>query len=429
MTESRSSILCPFIFIAVLVGATGPALGKGAAAAEKKYMREVRSISASVYDTERKLHGAKTKEQSDKLRNRYYELLEREKKVLEELDTEMDAAIEADEDVADRWMKVYEKVEKETYEYRSETERNTRPIRVLISEICYFSKPQSLEWIEIANISEKPVDISRWQLVDGQSVRLRFPPKIPLLKPKQYAIVKLDDQQASVEHNEKTKKLIIHLPAKSILGDAGGHIALLNSSGWSFRPSSRNIEAYISWGYGPGLVLGAAIRANRWSDTFDGYLGTANHHFMVPPPGIRFLKPGGSLGWVGLYDKGAKKRTDLASWGIFTADEVTPGRQPVRRRPIIAPRWNADNPFKPVTRMDDNGRARLVVAEQEDQLASVLRQVFSDIECTRLVKEPKDEDVTLKPSMKYFWRAQNIYLDGARSPWSEVYIIESGGDE
>lgn len=290
---------------------------------------------------------------------------------------------------------------------------------VVISEVCYWPKKGEAEWVELANVSDKPVDIKGWQLVDGQSLDFVVSEKSLLMPSMSYLIVKLDGTgKMPTPFNQS--KATTHSPrggVGNLLGDKGGQIALYSPEIDVFNPSE--IRSYVAWGRSPGKIVADAVKSEHWSSPADSVLGSGQE--IIWGPG-RTIQQGGS---IGLIEPVTRRVYAYNRWGVFAPSETNQGETGAGKRgPILTP-YAPDG-----AKTDSRGYRNISVIPVEDGVKYQF-QVCSDRECTKLFLEHTGGNFDYrieKPipaNSTYFWRARLIYPNGVESQWSEVRSLSS----
>jgi len=299
------------------------------------------------------------------------------------------------------------------------------PLDVVISEVCYWPKDGEHEWVELANTSDEPVDVSGWVLLDGQTLNYSLPDKLPAVPPKGFVLVVFDGTGAAPSPFDKDVKAIVHTAPGlkgDVLGDRGGHLALYSPGEYGPQPGMTTMRSYLAWGLSPGTVLTHAIAAGRWRRAEDVPRGA------VPPPrGAtpgRWMERGGSIGLRVPLQQG--RRLDCESWLTFASSEATPGKSngAVRRSP--RPNLPRDG-----SRLAE-GQKTMLSCVGLDEKVTYQFQVCLDKDCTQVRVEARDLDEpyyilkALPPNSTSYWRVRAIYADGSASPWSVARSIVCG---
>lgn len=290
---------------------------------------------------------------------------------------------------------------------------------VVISEVCYWPHNGETEWVELANISDKPVDIKGWQLVDGQTLDFVIS-ELPLLMPSaSYLVVKLDGTSEAPKPFAQNRATI-HSPrgvVGNLLGDKGGQIALYSPEVNIFNPSE--IRSYVAWGRSPGRILSEALKAEKWSDTSATVFGTGPDIIMMP---AKTIAQGGSIGLVESVNHWGYAHEH---WGVFAPSEVNPGETGVARRgPTLTP-YAGDG-----AKTDAPGYRNISVVPMENGVQYQF-QVSADKTFLNLFLDHTGKgfdyriEKPIPPQSTYFWRARLIYPGDVKSAWSEVRSLIS----
>ena len=284
---------------------------------------------------------------------------------------------------------------------------------VVFSEVCYWPKEGEPEWIELTNVSDKPVDIKGWEIIDGQTLDIKISEQSLIIPPKNCLVVKLDGTGEPVTPF-KDNQAVVHFAkgvSGNLLGDQGGQIALYSFLNDGYEPPV--IHSFVAWGRSPGSIIDDAIVAGRWGTPENVVSGSGPGPTMGP---MRNVIRGGSIGLV------LPTPTSGAQWGAFLPSELNPGQLDMRRGVIISP-LNTK-----VT--DEKGYANIQVIWME--LGTKYEfQVCMDEACTKVyidaINEGADYHIEkpIPPDMTYYWRARLIYSDDTRSEWSEVRSISN----
>lgn len=285
---------------------------------------------------------------------------------------------------------------------------------VVISEVCYWPKPNEPEWIELANVSDKPVDIKNWEIIDGQTLDIKISEQSLVMPPKSFLVIILDGKDKSATPF-KNNRSTIH-SAKGIkgnlLGDKGGQIALYSSLDDFFVPSM--IHGFVAWGRSPGSIIDDAIIAERWISPQDRVIGTVANLIGSP---TRPVLQGGT---IGLVESGNKPTYSKDSWGPFLPSEINPGWLNTKRSVLISPLGGRTT--------QPDGSANIQVIWMEAGVKYHF-QVFTDKACQHIFLDATQDGADYhleKPiplGATYYWRARLIYPDGTLSDWSEVRSI------
>lgn len=295
-------------------------------------------------------------------------------------------------------------------------ENKTLPTpEVVISEICYWPKKGEPEWVELANVSDRAVDIKGWQLLDGQSLEFTVSEKSLSMPPKSYLVVKLDGSgQAPIPFTQN--KSVAHSPrgvVGNLLGDKGGHLALYSNNPVE---STYKIRDYVAWGRSPGRVIADAMIVGLWLHPQDVVFGSS----LEPWVGVaRKIQQGGSIGVVESTGNRAKEK-----WAVFTPEEVNPGQSGVgKREPTV---------YFPIGgKTSEDGTATLSVIPMEEGIKYQF-QVCVDKMCQQVfldVTQSHPEYILEKPIPKnttYYWHARLIYPNKSTSRWTELRTLTNG---
>ncbi len=293
---------------------------------------------------------------------------------------------------------------------------------VIISEVMYYPLNGASEWVEIANVSDTPVDIAGWSLVDGQSIDFTISANSLIIPPKNFLTLILDGTGgAPTPFNQN--KAIVHSPkgfSGNILGDKGGQIALYSKAINLYEPAI--VKGYTAWGRSPGRVLADAMSSGRWS-----YLGASPGAIVLGTRPeiytffVKGLKQGGSVGLVNPIDRPGLVEE---KWGVFSPTEVNPGEMELKRGIVLGRPFDGE-------RAGEDGKITLNVVGMGEDFRYQF-QVCSDKECKNVFLDytgDQDNYLMEKPIPKnktYYWRARLFYPDGSVGSWSEVRSLTNG---
>jgi len=289
------------------------------------------------------------------------------------------------------------------------------PFDVVFSEVCYWPKKAENEWVELTNVSEKPVDISGWAIMDGQSLTFTLPDNTPAVPPGGCVVILFDG--AGVPHVAREKEIVIHTPRElngNVLGDKGGHLALYAPGERGLEPGISTLRSYVAWGWSPGTILADAIASKHWARISDIPPSTSPVTIHGP---MKWHQQGGSIGLVAPHEDVGRGKN---SWGVFAPDEASPGESN-----------NSDKKRSPVLHLPADGSGTGddgIITLSCTRLEKGVRyhfQVCWDEECTKVFLDAPDLDGPryrlAKPVPKgktVYWRARAIYPDGSASQWS-----------
>lgn len=300
----------------------------------------------------------------------------------------------------------------------AETKKPASP-SVVISEVCYWPNKGEAEWIELSNISDQPVDIKGWQLVDGQTLDFVISEQSLWMPPASYLVIKLDGTAKSPTSFTQNRATI-HSPrgvTGNLLGDKGGQIALYAPEIDIFNPAE--IRSYVAWGRSPGRILSEALEAKNWSATSSAVFGTGPDIIMGP---AKTIVQGGSIGLVESVDHWGYAHEH---WGIFAPSEVNPGETGVAKRgPTLTP-YAYDGATTDsqgyrntsVVPMENGVQYQFQVSANRDFKETFLDHVGGGFDYR--IEKPIPLHST------YFWRARLIYPGDVKSVWSEVRRLVS----
>ena len=288
---------------------------------------------------------------------------------------------------------------------------------MVISEVCYWPKPNEPEWIELANVSDKPVDVKDWEIIDGQTLDIKISEQSLVIPPKSFLVIILDGKEKSAtpfKNNQST----IH-SAKGIkgnlLGDKGGQIALysLLNDGYELPV----IHSFVAWGRSPGSIISDAINVQYWTQPQETVAGTGPDILLGL---FTSIQQGGSIGLLEPKDKAGIK---YKNWVVFLPADTNPGQSNVnKRRPDLAP-YVPDG-----AKTDEHGFRNLTVVPMEEGVKYQF-QVCYDRACQQVFLNHIGNNFDyhlakpIPPQSTYYWRARLIYPDGTASGWSEVRSI------
>lgn len=293
------------------------------------------------------------------------------------------------------------------------------PIDVVISRICYWPREGESEWVELANISEKPVNVSGWMLLDGQTLEFSLPGALPPVPPKGFVLVVFDGTGAVRTPFGKDGKAVVHTPAElkgDVLGDDGGHLALYAPGESGLEPRVRTIRGYVAWGMSPGSILEHALTAKYWDGPAIVPRGTSPIPIFGP---IKKLVQGGSIAIVDLENRAGSARP---KWLVFGPTEVSRGGPSAKPVPIPI--------FGDGTMVNANGKATLSCIPVRLQGVRYQFQVCWDRACTQVFTETASLEgpcyvleKAVPPDTQVYWRVRARYPGGEVSPWSEARLL------
>ncbi len=151
------------------------------------------------------------------------------------------------------------------------------------------------------------IDISGWQVTDGDGNTYTVPDALPAVLPDGYVLIYFDGQGATADDYDFSDGVaVLHTPAGlvDIFDDQADQVALYSDSG---------IVDFVAYGDAAGDDDETAVAAGIWSDEL--YTGPT-----VQIPGGEVLEQGGSIGLYPGEDNNA-----LDDWTIYRPGETTPG--------------------------------------------------------------------------------------------------------
>ncbi len=285
---------------------------------------------------------------------------------------------------------------------------------IVLSEVCYLPQAGESEWIELANFSERAVDLKGWQLLDGQALDFVITENSFVLPPGGYLVVRLDGSALPIAP-VAPGSWVAHSPRGTVgnlLGDKGGHIALYAPEIDVFNPAK--IQSYVAWGRSPGAIVAEALEAQQWSMAEQTVLGTGPDVILGP---AKTLRPGGT---IALVESPAHWGYKHGHWGVFSPSEANPGETGFARRGPVLTHYAYDG-----ATTDIEGYSNISVVPMEEGVEYQF-QVCSDKKCADVFLDRVGTNFDYrieKPIPRhstYFWRARLIYPDGTQSRWSEI---------
>jgi len=293
------------------------------------------------------------------------------------------------------------------------------PIGVVISRICYWPRDGESEWVELANTSDKPVDVSGWMLLDGQSLTFSLPEKLPPVPPKGFVLVVFDGTATAPTPFGKDGKAVVHTPAElkgDVLGDDGGHLALYAPGEFGLDPGIRTIRGYVAWGLSPAGIVGHALTAKCWDGSAIIPQGTSPIPTFGP---VKTLVQGGAIALVDLDNRPGRARPQ---WLVFGPTEVSPGAPAAKPVPVPI---LADG-----TMTNADGNVTLGCVPVRLQGVRYQFQVCWDRACTQVFMEATSRqgpyhmlEKPVPPGKRVYWRVRYVSPDGTASPWSRVLSL------
>lgn len=296
--------------------------------------------------------------------------------------------------------------------------QKTQTPDVVISEVCYWPKAGEPEWIELANVSEQPVDIKGWQLLDGQNLACVVSETVLVMPPQSYLVVKLDGtgQPPTIFENHHA---VAHSPrgvAGNLLGNTGGQVALYTET---TRYEPPEIQSFVAWGRSPGSIIADALRSKVWSHSTDIVKGSS---LEIEALGVaQKMQQGGS---ISLFEAPDESGYTFEHWAVFASDEINPGesgrwkRSPATVFPIGEKTSEDGLATLSLLRLEEGIQYQFQVCKDRD-----CREIFAEatqIHPAYLLEKPVPNHTT------YYWRARLIYPNGVPSGWTDTRALTHG---
>ena len=323
---------------------------------------------------------------------------------------------------AGRLGKLIEEGAKQGEYYRSLEEGRPKPapFDVVISEVCYWPKDGDTEWVELENLTDAPVDITRWVLLDGQTLFIVIP-KLSPVPAKGFVVVQFDGSGEVPKAFDADNKCIVHTPGGvkgDLLGNRGGHLALYApGKDGSLEPGISTIRSYVAWGLSPGVILHDALTAHRWSQMDAVAQGTTDDKRYGAQ---EKLLQGGT---IELGDSGQSADHGMNQWNVCTHSDVSPDS--VRTRPRTPEQYLPDDGWS----TGDDGIITLSCLPME-RGARYHFQVCFDRECTKVFLDAHDQlqfsyilQQPVPVDTVVYWRVRCVHADGSISAWSPVRAL------
>jgi Mg-chelatase subunit ChlD len=163
-------------------------------------------------------------------------------------------------------------------------------------------------------VLERSVDISGWEITDGEGSVYTIPDALPPMRPMAFVRVIFDGQGSSAnDYDMRDGLAVLHTPAGAtgVFDDATDQAALYTGS----THESSTIRDFVAWGADPGQAADDAIAAGLWLE--GQYLEfAASAGFVADWDTDLSLQPDES---VGRYDPAT------LGWAVYRADQLTPG--------------------------------------------------------------------------------------------------------
>ena len=193
------------------------------------------------------------------------------------------------------------------------------------------------------NTAEKPVDVSGWVLLDGQTLDVSLPSEVPPIAAGGRLMLVFDGTGERLETSDEDRSVTIHTApplSGDVLGNDGGHLALYapGMSDLDPGPGVSRLRGYVAWGRSPGGILGDAIRARLWGGASEIPKETSKPLRLS----TRRMHRGGSVGLLGSQHSGTlglfvQKHRGSAGWYVFAPSETSPGASNANQRKPLPP--------------------------------------------------------------------------------------------
>ena len=292
---------------------------------------------------------------------------------------------------------------------------------VIISEVCFYPKQGKAQWLELANISERVVDISGWK-IRNERFSLVLPKGLNLAPSRCLLIV--FDGKNELEH--KQGSYILHSfdgINTRVLGSAdSGQCALYDAKG--------KMMAFVLWGTHPfdSNLVKDAVKAGLWQGLY--YFVPVKHSRSGIKGPIKEIKEGGT---IGLYNYPNLDPADAKQWVVYDPDEVTEGML----NPLV----------RPVLHLPPNGAHITQIYDMNGHLTSTISfscakvpgadkyrfQLCRNKDCREVLKDEIENYIVWNVEFEqrgiYYWRAMAIDTrTGRKSKWSRVNEFRYGYD-
>ena len=192
--------------------------------------------------------------------------------------------------------------------------------RLLVNEVMPEAGVGEGEWIELINVGPDPLDVSGYELLDGDGQTYVFPTSLPTLPQNSLVLLRLDGQGAGADDRDISDGLLVlHSPAglTDILDDEGDQIAVYSGP----THQSQTLVAYMAYGLPPLTGAMDALKSRLW--------------------GLQWFVPRAiGTGWIG-----EDGQPDLVTaWGLFPGARLSVPR----RWSIYAPTQASPGAANPV---------------------------------------------------------------------------------
>lgn len=307
-------------------------------------------------------------------------------------------------------------------------------LQVRLNEVLFSPLPGQPEWVEIKNFGAAPVEISGFNLSDGEGNDYGFPEALPPVPAGAFVRVIFDGAGSGGDDLDFSDNLATLHTSPGQAGVFEDHadqcalysvsanrafiyipLALRNLFGWNppvpqpplpFKESSQ--ASFVAWGAAPGPI---AAEGDLWR--VDEYVSLTRGLGLENPE--QAAAPGESIGLVP-----GSQNAHAADWTLYQPGEVTPGGENIY--PVIS--WydppagaTLDSATFTVGWMAPPGAMAFHFQLDDD---SSFGSPLVDAAFT----QPYYRAVTPVPDGAYFWRVK-IQFVGGESPWSPGVQINS----
>ena len=290
---------------------------------------------------------------------------------------------------------------------------------VILSEVCFLPKEGESEWVEVMNISAKPVNISGWKITNGDFTFVL--PKNLRLIPGNHLLIIFDGKDKT---EYKDGVYMVH-SFRGIDGDVLGNAV---AGECALYDTKEKMMAFVAWGdyTFESELMADAVKEGVWLSLNHVVLVQRRVGGVVGP--IKEIKRGGT---IGVYDYPEINPADANEWVVYDPDEVSPGMLNPLARPVLHLPENGDH----ITEMYDmSGHLTSSMSFGCAKIPGADRyrfQLCRDKDCNDILKEGVEDyivwKVDLKPGHHYYWRVMTIDTrTGRKSSWSRVNKLSYG---
>ncbi len=310
----------------------------------------------------------------------------------------------------------------------AQAEPNNPARSLILNEICIFPNAGEPGWVEICNVSQKPVDVSSYTLLMGDGRRFIFEEDFGSVEPNGIVLVLFDGKKSQITDDKSfdNDNLVVlhtgielrtdlntqHDPNSKtfVFPKLTGRCSLYRTG----PMSKETIADFVCWGGNEldiyfnkdMLITEDASRAKLWRP--GRFVPTGAHYDMIggDPP----LTRGGSISRDHLYLYGYR------SWYKCYPPDITPGAMNRLPRPVLRDRIGIEYARSSSIGLGwwDEIRRLNVTYELEVSQDKSFTSIY------KKVTPQRDRHIFDKqPPGKYYWRVRTI-REKEISEWSET---------